>query len=145
MVFAVWSKVTYTNTCFMKWSWNTKTLAALGDWLGSKVVSMLVKSTCRRSRKAVAMMGCNGPWASCPHAVDNMCRFWWIAASGWSSLATKSALAISTRYGHSLDVLHLDSIHSEWWPYVPLGPQRAANLHSCPWVLSIGKGLSDES
>ena len=35
-------------------------LAMLGDWFASNVVSMLVKSTCRGSRGAVAMMGCKG-------------------------------------------------------------------------------------
>ena len=57
MVFAVWSGVTYANTCFMKWSLNTKTLATLRDWFGTNVVSMLVKSTCRRSWGAVAIYG----------------------------------------------------------------------------------------
>ena len=54
------------NACFMKWSWNTKTLATLGDWFGSKVVSVLVKSTCRRPRGAVAMMGCKGALGKLP-------------------------------------------------------------------------------
>ena len=53
-------RVTYANMCFMKWSWNAKTLVTLGDWFGSTVVSMLVKSTCKRSRGAVATMGCKG-------------------------------------------------------------------------------------
>ena len=52
--------------CFMKWSWNTKTLVTLGDWFGSKVVSMLVKSTSRRSRGAVAMMECKGALGRLP-------------------------------------------------------------------------------
>ena len=64
--FAVWLGVTYANTCFVKWSWNTKTLAILGDWFCSKAVSMLVKSTCRRSRGAVAMMGCKGAFCKPP-------------------------------------------------------------------------------
>ena len=58
MVLAVWLGVTYTNTCFVKWSWNTKMLVTLGDWFSSKVVSMLEKSTCKRSRGTVAMIGC---------------------------------------------------------------------------------------
>ena len=57
MVLAVWLGV---NTCFVKWSWSTKMLATLGDWFSSKVVSMLVKSTCKRSREAVATIGCTG-------------------------------------------------------------------------------------
>ena len=60
MVLDVWLGITYTNTCFMKWSWNTKMLATLGDSFSSMVVSMLVKSTCKRSRGVVAMIRCRG-------------------------------------------------------------------------------------
>ena len=82
MVFAVWLGVTYANTCFVKWSWNTKTLLTLGDWFGSKVASMLVKSTCRRSRGAVATMGCRGALgrlsSCCRHHVQFLigCHIW---------------------------------------------------------------------
>ena len=48
------------NTCFVKWSWNTRMLVTLGDLFSSNVVSMLVKSTCKRSRGVVAMIGCRG-------------------------------------------------------------------------------------
>ena len=41
-------------------------LATLGDWFGSKVVSLLVKSTCRRSRGAGAMIGCMGALGKLP-------------------------------------------------------------------------------
>ena len=44
----------------MKWSWNTKTLVTLGDLFSSKVISMLVKSTCKKSRGVVAMIGFKG-------------------------------------------------------------------------------------
>ena len=50
----------------LKWSWNTKMLATPGDWFSSKVVSMLVKSTCKRSRGAVAMIGCRGALDKAP-------------------------------------------------------------------------------
>ena len=56
----------HTNTCFVKWSWNTKMLVTLCDWFSSKVVSVLVKSTCRRSRGVVAMIGCKGTMAKLP-------------------------------------------------------------------------------
>ena len=49
--------VTYANTCFMNWSWKTKTLVILGYWFGSNIVLMLVKSTCRG---AVVTMGHKG-------------------------------------------------------------------------------------
>ena len=35
-------------------------LVTLGDLFSSKVVSMLVKSTCKRFRGAVATIGCKG-------------------------------------------------------------------------------------
>ena len=35
-------------------------LVTLDDWFSSMVVSMLVKSTCKRSRGVVAMIGCRG-------------------------------------------------------------------------------------
>ena len=35
-------------------------LATLGNWFSSNVVSILVKSTCRRSRGAVATIGHKG-------------------------------------------------------------------------------------
>ena len=54
------SGVTYANMCFMKWSWKTKMLVTLGDWFGSNMVSILVKSMCRRSRGAVATIGHKG-------------------------------------------------------------------------------------
>ena len=105
----------------MKWSWNTKMLVTLGDWFSSKVVSMLVKSTCMRSRGAVAMIGCRGPWTSYPHVVSSMYRSYWTAASDWSFLVTKSIPAIGTESSHSPDVLHPYGIHLEWWPNAPLG------------------------
>ena len=60
MVFTVWSGVTHTNMCFVKWSWKTKMLATLDDWFGFNVVTILVKSTCRRSRGVVATIGHKG-------------------------------------------------------------------------------------
>ena len=59
-VLAVWSGVTYTITCFMKWSWNTRTLATLGSLFSSRVISMLVKSACKRSIRVLATVGCRG-------------------------------------------------------------------------------------
>ena len=35
-------------------------LVTLGDLFSSKVISMLVKSTCKRSRGVVATIGCKG-------------------------------------------------------------------------------------
>ena len=58
--FSCLTGVTYAIMCFMKWSWNTRMLVTLGGWFSSMVVSMWVKSICRRSNGAVATMGCRG-------------------------------------------------------------------------------------
>ena len=59
-VLAVWWGVTYAITCFMKWSWNTRTFVTLGGLFSSRVVSMLVRSTCKRSIGVVATIRCRG-------------------------------------------------------------------------------------
>ena len=46
--------------CFLKWSLNTRMLATLGSWFSSMVISMLVKFSCKRSKGAVATIGCRG-------------------------------------------------------------------------------------
>ena len=46
--------------CFVKWSLNTQTLVTLGNLFSSRVISMLVKSTCKRSIEAEATIGCRG-------------------------------------------------------------------------------------
>ena len=52
----------------VKWSWKTKTLVTLGDLSSSIIVSMLVKSTCRRSSGVVATIGHKGALeGDCPH------------------------------------------------------------------------------
>ena len=58
----------------LKWSWNTKMLVTLGDLFGSKVISMLVKSTCKGSRGVVAMKGVKVPWTSHPNVASNTHR-----------------------------------------------------------------------
>ena len=106
-----------TNTCFMKCSWNTKMLATLGDWFGSKVVSMLVKSTCRRSRGAVAMMGWKGALGKlsscCRQCVQVLmdCHLWLVIP------------------GHQKHYSNRDKVWS--WPWCPASrwhPFRAATL-----------------
>ena len=59
-VLTVWLGVTYTIMCFMKWSWNIRTWVTLGGLFSSRVVSMLVKSTCKRSMRVVATIRCWG-------------------------------------------------------------------------------------
>ena len=75
------------NTCFMKWSWNTKTLETSGDLFSSKVVSMLVKSTCQRPRGAVSTIGCKGASDKLPSCCNQHtqvlidCQIWLVIPS----------------------------------------------------------------
>ena len=50
----------------MKWSWNTKMLTTLYGLSSSMVISILVKSTCKRSMGTVAMIGCRGTLGKLP-------------------------------------------------------------------------------
>ena len=54
------------HTMFVKWSWNTRTLATLGSWFSSVVVSMLVTFTCKRSNGVVATIGCRSSLGKSP-------------------------------------------------------------------------------
>ena len=124
MVFAVWSGVTYASTCLVKWSWKTKTLAIHCGLSNSIIVSILVKSTCRRSRGAVATMGHKGALGVLPsywrqHLQPLITCLICLAIPGPQKHSCNRE-----RYGHSLGALHLNDIH--------LGQQFDA-----PWVLQI--------
>ena len=58
--------VTYASTYLVKWSWKTKMLATQGDLSNSMVVSILVKSTCKRSSGAVATIWHKGAFGVLP-------------------------------------------------------------------------------
>ena len=152
MVFTVWSGVTYTNTCFVKWSWKTKTLAALGNWFSSNVVSILVKSTYRRSRGAVATIGHKGAlgmppsyWRQhvqalitcliylaipshqkCSCNKDSVWSWPWCPASQWHPFkaAVQCAFTLTPWQGHLLwsSGWHLRFLHPGWIGQ-PLGPR----------------------
>ena len=139
-VLAVWLGVTYANTCFVKWSWNTKMLATLGDLFSFKIVSMLVRDL----EEQWLQWDVNEPSTSHPHVVSNVHRSWWIASSNWSFMGTKTVPAIGTVCSHGPDVLHPYCICSEWQLHAPLGLQRPEDPHSCLWPLSTSIGLSDK-
>ena len=125
----------------MKWSWNTKTLVTLGDCYGSKGVSMLVKSTCRRSRGAVAMVGCKGALGMLPSCGRQHVQFL-IACDIWMALPGHQRCSCSKNKVWSWPWCPASGDnHSEWHPDVPLGQQRVLNHHSPPWVWCIGRGL----
>ena len=100
-VFAFWLEVTYTITCFMKWSWNTRMLATLGGLFMSIVVSIVIKSICKRSIGAVDTMGCRCAWG-CWHP---------LSAATWCALGTTKSKRIS--------VLPLGVEHTYRAPGVP--------------------------
>ena len=53
--------VTYAIMCFVKWSFEHQDIGDLRQSIQLHVViSMLVKSTCKRSIRAVATIGCRG-------------------------------------------------------------------------------------
>ena len=66
----------------LKWSWHTRTFAALAGLFSSRIVSMLVKSTCKRSKGAVVTIGCRGALdklpSCCKQCVQHLieCHIW---------------------------------------------------------------------
>ena len=79
--------VTYTIPCFVKWCWNTRMLVTLGSLFSSRVISMLVKSTCKRSIGVVATVGCRGALDKSPSCckqctLDLMDHCIWLANPG---------------------------------------------------------------
>ena len=46
--------------CFVKWSWNTRTFTTLGGLFGFMLISILVKSTGKRSIAVVDTIGYRG-------------------------------------------------------------------------------------
>ena len=127
----------------MKWSWNTRMLTTLGSLFGFIVISILEKSTCKRSIGVVDTIRCRGTLDKLLHAASNVCRTLWISAPDWSFLATRSVPATRTVYGHTLGDLHLSGTQLEWQHSAPWGPQRA-DLQFCPWALTTGTRPPDE-
>ena len=94
-------------------------LATLGDLFSSKVVSMLVKSTCMRSSRVVAMIGCRGALDKLPSCCKPVCTgpdgLLHLTGHSWPPKVLRG-----TEYSHSPDVLHLYGICSEQQFDVPL-------------------------
>ena len=140
MVFTVWSGVTYASMCLVKWSWKTKTLVTLGNWFSSNMVSILVKSTCKRSRGAVDTIGHKGALGMPP-------SYW---RQHLQALITCFiCLAIP---GHQKHSCNKDNVWS--WPWCPaswwhpfkaavwcvLGTTKVTYHHSPLLVWSAGRG-----
>ena len=85
----------YTIMCFVKWSWNTRMLVTLDSWLSSVVISLLVKSTCRRSNGEVTTIGCKGTLGNLPSCCRQCTQFLmdfciWLAIPGHQKCSLSS-------------------------------------------------------
>ena len=108
---AVWLGVTYAITCFMKWSWITRMLPTLGGWFSSMVISMLVKSMCRRSIRAVATIGCRDPLGKLPSCC-RQCMQFLMDCCIWLIIAGQQKYTLSS-----------DKVGSwPWWTSIPMAP-----------------------
>ena len=159
-VLAVWSGVIYANTCFVKWSWNTRMLATLGGWFSSMVISMLVKSKCKWSNRAVAIMGCRGTlgkWPSCckqctqdlmdcciwliipsyqkcSHSNDKVWSWPWWPASLWHPFraVTEWALGTTNNIRSSVSPLGIECRYkAPWWI------AKLCQFHKISWPSSL--------
>ena len=144
MVLAVWLGVTYAITCFVKWSWNTRTFTALGGLFGSMVILMLVKSTCKRSIGVVDTIGCKATLGklplSCKQCMQDLmdCYTWlvipgnqtcscnkhrvwscpWWPTSQWHPFKAATQCALGTMKSRRSSVLPLGIKHrykAPWW------------------------------
>ena len=117
----------------MKWSWNTRMLATLGSLFNSMVISMLVKSMCKRSNEVVATIGCMRTlgklpscckqhkqylmdcciWLiipghqKCSHSNDKVQSWPWWPASLWHSFRVVTQWALGTTNSSRSSVLPL--------------------------------------
>ena len=144
MVLPVWSGLTYTIMCLVKWSWSTRTFANLVGLFGSMVISMLVKSMCKRSIGVVDTIGCrdaSGKLLSCcrqcvqdsmdwctwlvipghqkhSHNKDRVWSHHWWPASQWHPFRVATWCALGTRKSRRSSVLPLGIKHRyqpPWW------------------------------
>ena len=130
--------------CFVKWYWNIRTLVTLGSLFSSRVISMLVKSTCKRSIRAVATIRCRGNldklpscWKQClqdlmdcciclampghqkhSHNSDRVQSHPWWPASLWHPLRVLTQWALGTMKSRRSSVSPLGIDHrykAPWW------------------------------
>ena len=117
--FAVWSEVMYAITCFVKWVLEHQDICDLGCLFGSMVVSILVKSTCKRSIGAVDTIGCRG-------TIDNLPLCWKQCEQDFRDFCTQSGILSHQKHSHSKDRVQ----SSPWWPVSQWHPFR---VHGVPW------------
>ena len=77
----------------------------------SIVVSILEKSTCKRSSGVVATIGHKGAFGVLPSYWRQCLQALMIVSFVWPFLATKNVLATEREYGHRLGGLHPYDIH----------------------------------
>ena len=142
-ILAVWSGVTCSIMCFVKWSWNTRTLATLGGLFSSMVVSMLVKSIYKRSIEPVATIRCRGvlgKWPSCyKQCLQDLIGCWiWLVLPGhqkhshnkdkvqscpWCPASAQHPFKVATQWG-------LGTMKSKVFSVSPLGIKHR---YKAPW------------
>ena len=121
------------NMLHVKWSWNTRTLATLGDLFGSMVISMLVKSTYKRSIGAVDTIGCRDTLSRLPSCCKQcMYRIFmdcctWLVIPGHQKHSHNS----DSVWSHHLMTHILVAPIQGGNMVCPWGPQRAGYLQFC--------------
>ena len=114
-VFVVWLGVMYTIMCFVKWSWNTWIFMTLGGLFSSMVISILIKSTCKRSIGVVDTIGCRG-------ALDNLPSCCRQHVQDYRDFCTQSVIP-----SHQRCSCQRDKVWScPWWPASWWHPFRVA-------------------
>ena len=130
--------------CLVKWSWNTRMFGTLGGLFSYMVISMLVKSVCKRSTGVVDTVGCRGTlgklsscckqcmkdcmdfctWFIIPGHQKHSCnkdRVWscpWWPASQWHPFRVTTQCALGTTKSRRSSVLPLGIEHrykAPWW------------------------------
>ena len=98
----------------MKWSWNTRIFVTLDGLFDSMVILILVKSTCKRSIRAVDTIRCRG-------TVDNFPSCCKQHEQDFRDFCTWLAIPGHQKCSHSKDSVWLHP----WWPASQWHPFRA--------------------
>ena len=105
----------YAITCFVKWSWNTRTFATLGIWFNSMVISILIKSICKRSIGVVDTIRCRG-------TLDNLPSCYKQCVQDFRDFCIWLATTSHQKCSHNMDKVQ----SCPWWPESQWHPFRAA-------------------
>ena len=107
-VFAVWSGVTYTTTCLVKWSQRTKAFTMCDGWSSSIIITILRKSTCSSPKGEVTKWFVAELW----HVEYCFHSFWSLSASVLPGQAIRTGLAAGRVFATDPGAQHPHGIHS---------------------------------